>query len=78
MHSERAYMEISSKAVVSLEVTGEKHSYRFTMPIGAPFQEAYDAAVKIVQEIVTFAENAAAQEKAMKEQQAEQAQATAQ
>lgn len=66
-------MEISSKAVVSLEIMGEKHSYRFTMPIGAPFQEAYDAAVKVVQEIVTFAENAAAQEKAMKEQQSAQA-----
>jgi len=56
-------METSSRATVVIEIKTEKNSYSFSMPIGAPLGEAYDAAHQIMQEIIKFAQNAAEQAK---------------
>lgn len=61
-------METSQSALIKVELKSEKHSYTYTMPIGAPFQEAYDAAVQIVNEIVVMAKNAEEAAKAAMEQ----------
>ncbi len=61
-------METSQRAIVHIEIKGDKHTYVYTMPIGAPFQEAYDAAVQIVNEIVVMAKNAEEAAKAAMEQ----------
>ena len=60
-------MELTTKPVIILEVKGEHFTYVYHMPIGSPFQEAYNASVQIANEIVKFAENAAEQMKAAQE-----------
>ena len=51
-------MESSSKAKVVIEVVTDTNTYSFTMPIGAGFGEAYDAAYKVLQELAAMAQKA--------------------
>jgi len=49
---------MTQKAVIYLEVEKNDHKYSFTMPIGAPLGEVYDAAFEMLQEIVKLANEA--------------------
>jgi hypothetical protein len=49
---------MNQKGYLHLEVTKGERNYAFTLPIGAPFGEAYDAAFSVLQEILKMAQEA--------------------
>lgn len=46
-------------AVINLEIEKNDNKYVFSMPIGAPLGEAYDAAFLVIREIIKMADEAA-------------------
>lgn len=50
---------MTQKAVVKLEVEKGERIYEFTMPIGSPFGESYDACFDFLQEITKMSKEAA-------------------
>lgn len=49
---------MEQKAVINLEVKKEDRTFVFSMPIGAPFGEAYDAAFTVLNEIQEMSKKA--------------------
>jgi len=62
---------VEQKAVVNLEIKKGERTYVFTMPIGSPFGEAYDAAFNVLNEILEMSKKAADQAKPAEMDQAE-------
>lgn len=54
-------MDIRSHVVI--EIKKEDHTFSFSMPLGAPFGKAYDAAYEVLQHIVELSRKAADQAK---------------
>lgn len=49
---------MEQKAVVNLEVKKGERTFVFTMPIGSPYGEAYDAAFNVLNEILEMSKKA--------------------
>ena len=50
---------MDKRAVITICVPGESDRvYRFELPVGAPFGEAYDAAFKVLKEILAMSNQA--------------------
>lgn len=49
-------MSITSR--IMIEIKKNERTYGFSIPVGAPFGEAYDAAFEILQEVVEMAKQA--------------------
>jgi hypothetical protein len=49
---------MEQKAIVVVEVTKNERLYRFELPVGAPFGEAYDSCFEILHEILSMAQKA--------------------
>jgi hypothetical protein len=62
-----------SKAVIMIEETKNERLYQFSVPMGAPFVEAEEMALLMVEAIRELAKNAAAQDEAAKAKAAEEA-----
>lgn len=43
------------RAVINIEIEKNDRTYIFSMPVGAPFGEAYDAAYEALSKILTIA-----------------------
>lgn len=56
-------MEIKSFGTFSLEIEKNDRVYRFTLPYGSPFGEAYDAAFQILQHVLKLQNEAVEQMK---------------
>jgi len=54
---------MDQRAVINLEVTKGEHKFVFSMPVGSPFGEAYDAAFSILNEIMGMSKKAVEQAK---------------
>lgn len=54
---------MDQKAMVNLEVKKGERTFVFSMPIGAPFGEAYDAAFTVLNEIMEMSKKAVEQAK---------------
>lgn len=50
---------MTQKAVIKLEIEKNERMYEFTMPIGSPFGESYDACFEFLQEITKLSKEAA-------------------
>jgi len=50
---------MKQSAMVKIEVTKDERDYAFTMPIGSPYGEVYDALFEMLQEIVKMSQAAA-------------------
>lgn len=51
------------KSCVVIEITKNERLYTFTMPVGAPFGEAYDVAYQVLLKIADLAKEGAASAK---------------
>lgn len=51
-------MQLESKPTLTLEVKQNERTYYFTMPMGSPLGETYDAAYMVLQQIFKFAKEA--------------------
>ena len=51
-------MQLDSKPTLTFEIKQNDRNYYFTMPMGAPLGEAYDAAYMALQQIIKFAKEA--------------------
>lgn len=47
------------KSIVAIEIKKNDHVYRFEMPVGAQYGEAYDAAFEALKQITQLASEAA-------------------
>lgn len=61
-------MDIKSVPTMAVEVTTNDRVYKFVMPMGAPFGEAYDACHGVLAEIVKWAKQAEEQAKRQTEE----------
>lgn len=51
-------MSMDQKAVVIIETVKNERVYRFELPVGAPFGEAYDSCFEMLNEILAMAQKA--------------------
>ena len=51
---------MNQRAMVTIEIIKNEHSYTLLMPMGAPIGEAYDVVHEMLQAVVGMANNAAA------------------
>lgn len=54
---------VDQKAIINLEVKKEDRTFVFSMPVGSPFGEAYDAAFAVLNEIQEMSKRAVEQAK---------------
>jgi len=56
------------RSMVTVEIIKNERTYTFSIPVGAPFGEAYDAANETMLAVLDMAKNNAEQAKQAKEQ----------